>query len=147
QTGYCADTGGGWSQALVAHDSQLHPVPDWMNDEAAVMVEPTACAVHAAASAAGHDSAVVLGAGTLGLCATAALAAAGAEVLAAAKHPEQRALAADLGAATVVEPGGLARAVRRSARPATCVLDCAGTEASLAQAVDVCAPGGTVVLV
>ncbi len=29
QTGFCADTGGGWSAAgLVAHESQLHRVPD-----------------------------------------------------------------------------------------------------------------------
>src|SRR5204863_7491212 len=26
QTGYCADTGGGWSGMLVAHRSQLHPI-------------------------------------------------------------------------------------------------------------------------
>ena len=32
QTGYCTDTGGGWSTALVAHDSQLHRVPDGMSD-------------------------------------------------------------------------------------------------------------------
>ena len=43
QTGYCADTGGGWSLSLIAHDSQLHAVPDGMTDEAAVMVEPAAC--------------------------------------------------------------------------------------------------------
>ena len=48
QTGYCSDTGGGWSQVFVAHESQIHRVPDGMSDEAAVMVEPTACAVHAA---------------------------------------------------------------------------------------------------
>ena len=48
QTGYCADTGGGWSTALVAHASQLHRVPEAFSDEAAVMVEPAACAVHAA---------------------------------------------------------------------------------------------------
>ena len=46
--GYCCDTGGGWSTHMVAHPSQLHPVPDDMSDDAAVMVEPTACAVHAA---------------------------------------------------------------------------------------------------
>src|SRR3954454_3893682 len=28
QTGFCEDTGGGWSLALVAHESQLHAVPD-----------------------------------------------------------------------------------------------------------------------
>ena len=48
QTGFCCDTGGGWSTYMVAHPSQLHAVPDDMSDEAAVMVEPTACAVHAA---------------------------------------------------------------------------------------------------
>src|SRR4030081_2818888 len=28
QTGYCADTGGGWGEGLVAHPSQIHPVPE-----------------------------------------------------------------------------------------------------------------------
>src|SRR5438046_841279 len=75
QTGYCADVGGGWSGALVAHPSQLHRVPDDMTDEAAVMVEPTACAVRAAAAATatGARRIAVIGAGTLGLCAVAAL--------------------------------------------------------------------------
>ena len=69
QTGFYCDTGGGWGIALVAHPSQLHPVPEDMSDEAAVMVEPTACAVHGAlaASAADGDTVAVIGAGTLGL--------------------------------------------------------------------------------
>ena len=81
QTGYCADTGGGWSLALVAHESQLHYVPDAVPDEAAVLVEPLACAVHAAlhrspspSGRAEELTAVVIGAGTLGLCTIAALA-------------------------------------------------------------------------
>ena len=53
QTGYCADTGGGWSYGLVAHISQLHVVPAHWSDAAAVLVEPMACAIHAALSAAG----------------------------------------------------------------------------------------------
>ena len=52
QTGFCHDTGGGWSRGtLVAHPSQLHRVPDAVPDEAAVAVEPLACAVHAALGA------------------------------------------------------------------------------------------------
>src|SRR4029453_16615140 len=31
QTGYCNQTGGGWSRLLVAHRSQLHPIPDGMS--------------------------------------------------------------------------------------------------------------------
>ena len=87
-----ADTGGGWSGGLVAHESQLHEVPDNLSDEAAVMVEPAACAVHAACAAdiTGGERVIVLGAGTLGLCVIAALRALclpGA-LVAVAKHPE-----------------------------------------------------------
>ena len=95
QIGFCADTGGGWSAGgLVAHDAQLHPVPDALSDEDAVMVEPTACAVHAALAAGvdAGDTVAVLGAGTLGLCTVAALrqlAAPGA-LLVGAKYAHQR---------------------------------------------------------
>ena len=48
QTGFCADTGGGWSTTgLVAHSSQLFAVPDELSDADAVTTEPVACAVHA----------------------------------------------------------------------------------------------------
>ena len=75
QTGFCADTGGGWSLALVAHARQLHEVPAGWSDEAAVMTEPTACAVHGALSAPAGDESlgVVIGAGTLGLATIAAV--------------------------------------------------------------------------
>ena len=159
QSGYCRDTGGGWSIAMVVHDSQLHVVPDGMSDEAAVMVEPTACAVHAARQVAENEVAVI-GAGTLGLCTIAALRNLQMPhvLIAAAKHPEQRALARDLGADIVVDPDVLPRAVRRTV-PGTmvagdqltsgvdAVVDCVGSEASLAQSLQVVAPGGTVTLV
>ena len=74
QTGFCTSTGGGWGTELVAHVSQLVPVPDDLSDEAAVMVEPTACAVHAAARYTGTDT-VIIGAGTLGLLTLAAITA------------------------------------------------------------------------
>ena len=162
QTGYCAATGGGWSHALVAHDSQLHPVPDGMSDEAAVMVEPTACAAHAVHSTGELTSGAVvavLGAGTLGLCTVAALRrlALPGTVIAGAKHPHQRRLAADLGADQVVEPAEMSRAVRRHTRSlavdgrltggADVVVDCVGSEDSLEQALAVVRPKGTIVMV
>lgn len=159
QTGYCTDTGGGWSTALVAHQTQLHPVPDTMSDETAVMIEPAACAVHAAVgSGAFGRSVLVLGAGTLGLCATAALRrfAAPSTLMVAAKHPLQRRLAAELGADLVVGSEEVRRAVRRttaSLRVGTglsggveVVVDCVGSQASLAEDLAVVAPGGTIVL-
>jgi threonine dehydrogenase-like Zn-dependent dehydrogenase len=165
QTGYCATTGGGWGVALVAHDSQLHPVPDGFSDEAAVMVEPAACAVHGALSgpaapAGGELAVAVIGAGTLGLCTVAALARFRPEVttvIAVAKHPEQRRLAGQLGAGVVAEPSELRRAVRRRTGShvldsgqltggVAAVFDCVGTATSLADALAVVEPGGTVVM-
>ncbi|MGH9104334.1 MAG: zinc-dependent alcohol dehydrogenase [Acidimicrobiales bacterium] len=167
QTGYCRDTGGGWSLQFVAHQSQLHLVPDELSDEAAVLIEPAACAVHAALSpsplaesTAGELTAVVIGAGTLGLCAVAALARLRedvARIIAVAKYPHQRDLAARLGATSVAEPTELRRAVRRATGSwvlgngqlsggAGLVLDCVGSAGSLEQALAVTAPGGHIVL-
>ncbi|HSS11603.1 MAG TPA: alcohol dehydrogenase catalytic domain-containing protein, partial [Acidimicrobiales bacterium] len=146
QTGYCADTGGGWGLALVAHQSQLHRVADDMADEAAVMVEPTACAVHGALAGPSASAVVVIGSGTLGLCTIAALAYFRGDVetiVAVAKHPEQRRLAYELGATGVVEPAELRRAVRRQTGSgllddgrltggAGIVFDCVGSSESMA---------------
>jgi threonine dehydrogenase-like Zn-dependent dehydrogenase len=152
QTGFCEDTGGGWSTQLVAHESQLHRVPDHMSDEAAVMVEPTACALHATRLAPNAETVAVIGAGTLGLCTIACLQ--DRNVIAAARHPVQRAAAEGLGA-TVVDD--IERGVRRATASlqangqltggVDAVFDCAGSQQSLAQALKVVAPGGTVVLV
>jgi len=162
QTGFCADTGGGWSTGLVAHESQLHPVPDTLSDEAAVMVEPAACALRGALKVPTGGVVAVIGAGTLGLCAVAALAAhaAPAALLVAAKHRAQQALARELGATTVVEPAALRRTVRLATRSmavgdgtidrltggADAVVDCVGSTDSLADALAVCRPGGSIVL-
>jgi threonine dehydrogenase-like Zn-dependent dehydrogenase len=164
QTGFCCDTGGGWSTQMVAHTSQLHPVPDGVSDEAAVMVEPTACAVHAALALPVDREAtvVVLGTGTLGLLTVAALRrfVDPQRLLATAKHPEQRRWAEELGADQVIEPGEVRRAVRRLTGSmalgdgevgaltggAHVVVDCVGSEASLADALAVVRPRGSVVV-
>lgn len=163
QSGYCSDTGGGWSLAMVAHALQLHDVPSDWSDQAAVMVEPVACAVHGALAApTGPEiTAVVIGAGTLGLATIAAVHRLRADIvslIAVAKHPEQRRLALELGATTVVEPDTLKRAVRRSTggwlldngqltAGAPVVFDCVGSAKSLSESLAVVAPGGTVVMI
>jgi threonine dehydrogenase-like Zn-dependent dehydrogenase len=162
QIGYCADTGGGWSAAgLVAHSSQLHAVPDHLSDEDAVMVEPTACAVHAALAAGVEPGAAVavLGAGTLGLTFVAALRhlTGPGLVLVGAKHPHQRRLAEEMGADVVVGPGQLQRAVRLRSRSleasghlssgADVVVDCVGSAESIAQCLSMVRPKGRLLLV
>ncbi|HLH27371.1 MAG TPA: zinc-binding dehydrogenase, partial [Acidimicrobiales bacterium] len=134
------------------------------SDEDAVMVEPTACAVHAALSAGvrADDLVAVLGAGTLGLLTVAALhhlvrPAEPATVVVGAKYDHQRALARELGADVAVPHDQLARAVRARSRSlvlggrltggADVVLDCVGSAASLEQSLAMVRPRGRVVLV
>ena len=156
QCGFCESTGGGWSTLMVAHESQIVPVPGSLSDEGAVLVEPLACAVHAAFQVDAGQVAVI-GSGTLGLLTIAALRhlRSGVELIATAKHPHQRALAAELGADLVVEPRELERTVRSRSGTmrydngqlgggAAAVVDCVGSEDSLAQALRIAAPGTTI---
>lgn len=107
QTGFCRDTGGGWSRrTLVAHPSQLHRVSDAVPDEAAVAIEPLACAVHAALESASEGTSLVIGAGSVGLFTVAALRhlTEAGRIICVAKHPRQREEALRLGANEVLHP-------------------------------------------
>jgi threonine dehydrogenase-like Zn-dependent dehydrogenase len=160
QSGFCETTGGGWSVAMVAHESQVVRVPDDLSDEAAVLIEPMACAVHAAQRVT-HSEVAVIGSGALGLLTIAALRQLDNPVgplIATAKHPEQRRWAKELGADVVCGPGELERHVRSSSSSfmldngqltsgVDTVVDCVGSEASLAQALRCVAPGGEILAV
>lgn len=164
QIGFCNSTCGGWAPQFVAHESQLHDVPDAMSDEAAVLVEPAAGGIHAALltwpTLAGVERPVVavLGAGTMGLCAVAGLRryVPGVQIIVGARYPHQQALAKALGADTVVKPDELARAVRRASSShmvgdylsggADATIDAVGTSDSIAQCLRVTRPRGRVVL-
>ena len=165
QVGFCRDTGGGWSEGLVAHSSQLHAVPEDLPDEDAVLVEPLACATHAirALEPAPGQSIAVIGAGTIGLLALAALREVepDATVMALAKHPGQAHEARRLGADHVAEPGsfhlqgarvtGGRRLVGHQGRELLLggfdsVLDCVGSGSSIEAAITATRPRGTVVL-
>ncbi|HKF77692.1 MAG TPA: zinc-binding dehydrogenase [Candidatus Dormibacteraeota bacterium] len=165
QTGYCAGTGGGWGEILVAHRSQLHPVPDELPDEAAVLVEPLACCVHAAlrGGASADDVVVVVGAGTIGLLTVAAVRRFTPPrlLIAVAKHPLQREQARRLGADLVVGPGEVFQRVRFATgarrlegmdRPlllggADLTFECTGTARALNEAVRFTRGGGRLVAV
>ena len=165
QTGYCADTGGGWGEVLVAHPSQLHAVPSTLSDEAAVLIEPFACCIHAAlrGGVTKDDIVVVSGAGTIGLLTVAAvrLFTPPKRLIAIAKHPTQRDLARKLGADQVVAPSEAFQRVRfaTAARRldgmnrslllggADVTFECVGRADSLNDAVRFTREGGTVVAV
>jgi threonine dehydrogenase-like Zn-dependent dehydrogenase len=109
QTGYCRATGGGWSSSLVANEIQLHKVPENVPDEAAVLLEPFSCALHAVLRGVQNTPSeggmiLVIGSGTMGLLTLAALKGIGApgRVIVWSKHRHQQDLSAKLGADEVL---------------------------------------------
>jgi threonine dehydrogenase-like Zn-dependent dehydrogenase len=165
QTGYCKDTGGGWSKMFVAHRSQLHVVPDDVPNERAVLIEPLACAVHAALRANVQPNAdvVIIGAGSIGvltLLAAKELTQAGTVTI-AAKHDKQRMWAEAFGATNVIDPKDALNRIRRDTgamklQPergepfllggADVTIDCVGSKSSLDLALRTTRAGGRVVL-
>ena len=167
QTGFCRDTGGGWSQGtLVAHPSQLYRVPDAVPDEAAVAIEPLACAVHAALGAAPDpdDTTLVIGAGSVGLFTVAALRhlTDAGRIICVAKHDRQKNEALRLGADEIIHPKEtytkLPEMLATEAykpelgKPvvmggADRVFECVGAPGTMEDAVRLTKPGGEVALV
>jgi L-iditol 2-dehydrogenase len=102
--------GGSWGEEFVAHEDQLVRVPDGVTSEAAVLIEPFACSVHAVRAnlPAAGERVLVIGAGSIGLLTIAALhaLAPSARVTALARYDAQRAHAARLGAAEVIPARG-----------------------------------------
>lgn len=166
-TGYCHDTGGGWSYDLVAHESQLHPVPEGMPNEAAVLAEPLSCALHGALQAQLDPGCrvLVVGCGTMGLLTLASLKAVSpkCDTVMVAKYPHQRELAQELGVDHLVAAGSQAyqELTRLSGgslhplpmgKPAVTggfdvTFECAGTASSLEDAVRWTRPQGQLVMV
>jgi threonine dehydrogenase-like Zn-dependent dehydrogenase len=165
QTGFCTDTGGGWGRVMLANASQLHAVPDALDNERAVLVEPLACAIHSVrrVPVPAGASVVVVGAGTVGLLTLLALRefTAAGPVYLVAKHAHQRERARELGATEVYEPGRAIRALRRAAggvleHPVMgpefllggvdIAFECTGTGSGLDMALRTVRAGGTVLL-
>lgn len=166
--GACRDTGGGWGERLVAHRSQVFPVPAEVTDEEALLAEPLACAAHALFrhSPAAGATVLVIGGGAIGQCVVAALTALGrpVRIIVLVKHEFQGAMAKDLGAAEVVLLGRGEQYLHTMAdltggrlrrtlfgRPvllggADFTVECVGSGRSLNDALGLTRPGGQVVL-
>ena len=164
--GYHRSLPGGWGERLVAHESQLHPVPDELSDRTAVLVEPLSIGMHAVLNRPPRtgEPVLVIGSGPIALGTVWALRASGfqGEIVAQTKRRHEADLARALGAGTIVAPGDEARdALVRTGAQAympivgpevysgggfPLVYDCVGSADSLAQALRFASPRGRVVL-
>jgi threonine dehydrogenase-like Zn-dependent dehydrogenase len=121
-------------------------IPDSVPDRLAVLTEPLAVAIRAVrrAGVESTDRVLVIGAGTIGQCVLQLASARGAELGIVDPDPARR------GISTSVVPGLVAADAAShhpSAGTADIVIDCAGSEGSLVDAVAAARPGGRVVLV
>jgi 2-desacetyl-2-hydroxyethyl bacteriochlorophyllide A dehydrogenase len=119
----------------------IFPLPDSVDDRAAALVEPLAVACHAVKQGGDPNgrTALVLGAGTIGLGVAAFLRLAGATVTVVDPSPLRReAASADF----TLDP----KEEKPDADSFDLVFECAGADATLAAAIRAVAPGGTVVV-
>jgi (R,R)-butanediol dehydrogenase/meso-butanediol dehydrogenase/diacetyl reductase len=137
---------GGLAERVIVPGSMCVPVPDDVPDRLAVLTEPLAVAIRAVrrAELAATDRVLVVGAGTIGQCVLQLVSALGAAPGVVDPDPIR------LSISSAALPGlVVAEAAARHpwAGAADCVIDCAGSEGSLLDALAAVRPGGRVVLV
>ena len=131
----------------------LHRLPDQLPFEQAAMLEAAAVAIHAVSLAqfAPQDTALVVGAGTIGILCLQALRAAGcSRVLIADVDSTRLQLAASFGATPLhtVDSNTAAQVLALTAgRGADVILEAVGLDATVSASIDSVRKGGTVVLV
>ena len=107
--GYHRSLPGGWGERLIAHESQLHPLPDELSDRTAVLIEPLSIGVHAVLNCPPREGepVLVIGSGPIALATVWALRALGfkGEVVAQTKRSHEAESARAMGASSVVAPG------------------------------------------
>ena len=115
--------------------ARVHRVPGALPAAAAVLAEPMACAVHAVRRAGVRpgDAVAVIGLGAIGALAVHAARTAGADVTAVVRTDAKAVLARRLGAEPVTAPARI-------------VIECSGSAAGAARALELAEPGGTVCL-
>ncbi|MGD2121433.1 MAG: zinc-binding dehydrogenase [Gemmatimonadota bacterium] len=164
--GYHRDLPGGWSEGLLAHESQLFIVPDEIDDRTAVLTEPLAVSVHAAVNAMPErgESVLVIGSGPIAMSTIWALRGLGfgGDLVVQAKRKPEVELALALGASQVIRPGDEARqalvdrgamAYQPLAGPEVysgggfpVIYDCVGSRSSLDQAMRYASPRGRIIV-
>ena len=135
---------GAGAEFFIAKESWLHKIPDNVSWTQGALVEPFSCGYYATVRADnldGSDTAIVLGAGPIGLGVVAAASAKGARVIVAEPSADRVAIAKELGADDAVDPtaSDFLDAVldKTDGRGASVVFEASGKPAAMAAALDV----------
>jgi threonine dehydrogenase-like Zn-dependent dehydrogenase len=127
---------GGMADELIVPERCLVPLPSGLSASDACLAEPLAVAVHGVAMTGlgARDRVAVIGGGSIGLCAVAVAREITPDVALCARHDAQRRAGEELGAK--LETSG----------EYDLVIECAGTSGSMADAVRLCRPGATLLM-
>ena len=137
---------GAFAEYLALPLVNLHRVPENVPDEAAVFAEPlaAACEILEQVDLRKHCRAAVLGDGKLAQLIARGLAVSGLEVVMYGRHASKLAVANEAGIKTRLVSRG--RAVKTPENAHELVIDATGSPQGLAQAINMTAPRGTLVL-
>src|SRR5258706_1130142 len=146
-------TNGGFAQYAVNHINTLVRVPDSMTDEEAAIVVTAGTSMYGFIEFGGllaGESVVVIGPGPIGLLGVATAKALGANpVILTGPRQDRLAIGAKLGADVTIDSTAqdpIAAVMRLTGKGADYVLDCAGTEESVNQAIRMTNRGGKICL-
>ncbi|MBK0418452.1 alcohol dehydrogenase catalytic domain-containing protein [Leucobacter sp. CSA1] len=149
----CGYEQGGMADFFTIPANRLHRVPDDLSDEQAALIEPLSTPVHAvrlAGDVAGK-AVVIIGSGTIGLLVLAAARHAGARTIVMTDMlASKRERALRLGASAVVDSASpeATREIRDLlGESADVVFDCVAVQSTVAQACELAAKAGTVMIV
>ena len=137
---------GGLADLVDAPLANLAPIPDGVDAVTASLTEPLAVTVRGVGRAGveADHRVLVLGAGTIGLCAALVARERAAEVAIACRHPHQRAAAEQLGVTVLAEHEAVAWG--KEHRPEVVVESVGGTADTLTDAIRVVGRGGRIAL-
>ncbi|MBR21187.1 MAG: alcohol dehydrogenase [Leifsonia sp.] len=140
---------GAAAEFFVAKESWLHKLPEGVSWTNAALVEPFSVAYYAlmrVGNVNASDTLVVLGAGPIGLCVTAASAKLGAKTIVVEPSEHRRQKAMSLGADFAVAPDDLDDVLARESggRGASVVIEASGRPEVMAQALEIAAFKGRV---
>jgi L-iditol 2-dehydrogenase len=144
---------GAFAEALaLPPQARVHRVPEALPAEAAVLAEPTACALHAVrrAELRAGDVVAVAGIGAIGAAALGVARGRAGTVVAVANSPARAALALELGADAAVDASGDDAAGvildLTGGRGVDAFVECSGAADAVRLGLEALAPGGRLVL-
>jgi threonine dehydrogenase-like Zn-dependent dehydrogenase len=145
------DSHGGFADLVAVPGHRLHPIPDAISDDDAVLVQMLTTCVHGQALLHPElgQSGLVIGLGSTGLLHVQLLAARGvAPIVAVSRSKAKRDLAEELGASVTATPDKALQAVAQATggRGVEIAIECVGDRDALVQAMTATGPGGTVLI-